>query len=137
MLNQLIYLGGSLAGVAAICGLCVALFGRGVARLDATSAQARLAQDVAGFRAGRSALAADARSALVEDAQDGATYLVMVRGDGLVTRALGHGFVRAAAREGGALRFRFSDFTFPAARIDLGDEAAAREWAARFAGQGA
>jgi hypothetical protein len=132
MLSQLLYLAGSLAGVAAICGLCVALFGRGVASLDAGSAQARLAQDVAGFRAGRLALAADARSALVEDVRSGAVYLVMVRGDGLVTRSLSGGFVRAAAREGGALRFRFSDFTFPAARIDLGDEAVARDWEVRL-----
>ena len=132
MPTQLIYLAGSLAGVAAICGLCVALFGRGVASLDTASAQARLAQDVVGYRAGRFALAADGRSALAEDARDGSVWLVMVRGDGLVTRRLGHGFVRAAAREGGALRFKFSDFTFPAARIDLGDEAAAREWETRF-----
>ena len=134
---QLIYLAGSLAGVAAICGLCVALFGRGTARLDAASAKARLAQDVAGFRAGRFALAADGRSALVEDARDGSVYLVLVRGDGLVTRGLGQGFVRATARDGGALRFRFSDFTFPGARIDLGSEAVAADWEARFARRGA
>ena len=63
MQTQILYLAGSLAGVAAICGLCVALFGRGVASLDATAAQARLAQDFAGFHPGQCAVAADARSA--------------------------------------------------------------------------
>ncbi len=137
MQAQLIYLAGSLAGVAAICGLCVALFGRGVASLDAGSAARRVADDVPGFRAGRCALAADGRSALIEDARDGAAYLVMARGDGLVTRGLGKGFLRSAAREGAALRLRFADFTFPGARIDLGNEAVAADWEARFARLGA
>ena len=134
---QLIYLAGSLAGVAAICGLCVALFGRGVASLDATAAQARLAQDFAGFHPGQCAVAADARSALAEDARDGSLYLVTVRGDGLVTRGLGRDYVRAAARENSALRLTFRDFTFPGARIGFADDAIARDWEARLARLGA
>ena len=41
MQSQLLYLAGSLGGVAAICGLCVLLFGAGAASLDEGSAQAR------------------------------------------------------------------------------------------------
>ena len=137
MQAQLIYLAGSLAGVAAICGLCVALFGRGVATLDAKSAEARLRDDVPGFRAGRIALAGDARSALIEDARDGGVYIVLARGDGLVTRRLGRLFLRSAVRDGAALRLKFADFTFPNARIDLGDDAVARDWEVRFAQLGA
>jgi hypothetical protein len=133
METQLLYLAGSLVGVAAICGLCVALFGRGVSSLDAAGAAARVADDVPGFRPGRFALSADTRSALIEDARDGGVYIVCARGDGLVTRKLAKGFLRATSRDGAALRLKFADFTFPQARIDLADEAAARDWEARFA----
>ena len=133
MQTQLLYLAGSLGGVAAICGLCVLLFGAGVASLDADSAKARLRGDVVGFQAGRCTLSADRRSALVEDARDGAIYLVVVRGDGLVTRRLADGFLRAAAQDGATLRLKFADFTFPGTRIDLADDALARDWQARIA----
>jgi hypothetical protein len=137
MQAQLIYLAGSLAGVAAICGLCVALFGRGVATINAAGAEARLRDDVTGFRAGACTLSADGRSALVEDARNGAVYLVAARGDGLVTRGLAKGFLRSAGREGATLRLRFADFTFPGARIDLGDDKLAEDWQVRLARLGA
>ena len=72
-----------------------------------------------------------------QDAGTRAVYLVVVRGDGLVTRRLADGFVRAAARDGATLRLRFADFTFPQARIDFTDDAVARDWEARFARAGA
>jgi hypothetical protein len=132
MQSQLLYLAGSLGGVAAICGLCVLLFGAGAASLDEGSAQARLQADVAGFRPGRCTLAADKRSALVEDTRGGAVYLVVVRGDGLVTRRLADGFLRAAAQDGTALKLQFADFTFPRTRVDLGDAGLAADWRARL-----
>ena len=40
---------------------------------------------------------------------------------------------RGAAQEGAALRLRLADFTFPRARIDLGDAALAGDWRDRLA----
>lgn len=133
MTDQALYLLASLVGVAAMVGLCVALFGREVAKLDTRSAAARLAQDVPGFRLGASALAADTRSAVLEDARDHAVYLVAARGDGFVTRRVSRGTVKAAARDGAALSLRFSDFTFPHAIIAFHDEDVARDWEHRMA----
>ncbi|MGN6517637.1 MAG: hypothetical protein ACTHLR_17560 [Rhizomicrobium sp.] len=133
MTAQIYYLIASLAGVAAMVGFCVLLFGREVAKLDTRSAAARLAQDVPGFRLGASAISADTRSAVLEDARDRAVYLVAARGDGFVTRRVSRGTVRTAARDGAALRLRFSDFTFPSAIIAFHDEDVARDWEQRMA----
>jgi hypothetical protein len=132
MTDQLLYLAISLAGVAAMVGLCVFLFGRDVAKLDTRTAAARLAQDVPGFRLGNSALSADCRSAMLEDARDGSVWLVTARGDGFVTRRLSRRDVKAASRNGAALDLRFSDFTFPGAVIAFHDEDVARDWEARM-----
>jgi hypothetical protein len=133
MTTQLLYLAGSLAGVAALVGFCVLLFGRETARIDAKAAEDVLRADIPGFRAGAVALAADAQAALVEDAHDGAAYLVIARGRGLVTRKLSRGFLRNAKRDGAALNLRLYDFTFPKARLVFAQEAAALEWESRFA----
>jgi hypothetical protein len=133
MTTQILYLLGSLAGVAALVGLCVALFGRDTARIDARTAEEVLRADVPGFRAGAVALSADAGAALMEDAHDGTAYLVVARGRALVTRKLSRGFVRDAKRDGAALNLRLSDFTFPKARLVFAQEAAALEWETRFA----
>ena len=133
MPTQVLYLAASLIGVAAMIGLCVALFGREVAKLDTRSAAARLAQDVPGFRLGASALSADTRSAFLEDARDHAVYLVTARGDGFVTRRIARGSVKAATRDGVSLDLRFSDFTFPRATIAFHDEEVARDWEQRMA----
>ncbi len=133
MTTQLLYLLGSLAGVAALVGFCALLFGRDTARVDAPAAEAALRADIPGFRAGAVALSADGEAALVEDAHDGASYLVIARGRGLVTRKLSRGFVRDARRDGAALNLRLSDFTFPKARLVFAQEAAALEWESRFA----
>ena len=132
MTDQLLYLAISLAGVAAMVGLCAFLFGRDVAKLDTRSAAARLAHDVPGFRLGHSALSADTRSAVLENARDGSVWLVTARGDGFVTRRLSRRDVKAASRNGAALDLRFSDFTFPAAMIAFHDEDVARDWQMRM-----
>ena len=131
MTGQLLYLALSLAGVAAMVGLCAFLFGRDVAKLDTRTAAARLASDVPGFRLGDSALSADMRSAMLEDARDGSVWLVIARGDGFVTRKLSRRDVKAASRNGAALNLRFFDFTFPGAMIAFHDEAVARDWEMR------
>jgi hypothetical protein len=133
MATELLYLLASLAGVAAMVGLCALLFGRATAKIDAATIGDSLRADIPGFRAGKVALSADGHSALVEDAHDGATYLVIARGNGLVTRKLSRGFLRKARRDGAALDLSLYDFTFPKARLVFGEEAAALEWETRFA----
>lgn len=129
---QVLYLLGSLAGVAAMVGLCVLLFGREAAKLDTRLAAARLAQDVAGFRLGASAISSDCRSALLEDARDRTVYLVAARGDGFVTRQISRRSLKKAACDGTSLILRFADFTFPKAVVAFGDAAVARDWLARM-----
>jgi hypothetical protein len=130
MTTQVYYLIASLAGIAAMVGLCAFLFGREVAKLDTRSAAARLAWDVPGFRLGHSALAADSRSAVLENAHDGSLWLVTARGSDFVTRRLARKDM--TGREGAALALRFSDFTFPAATIAFHDETVARDWELRM-----
>jgi hypothetical protein len=132
MTEQLLYLAISLAGVAAMVGLCAFLFGRDVAKLDTRSAAARLAHDVPGFRLGNSALSADTHSAILENARDGSVWLVTARGDGFVTRRLGRADVKAASRDGAALSLHFFDFTFPGTVIAFHDEDIARNWEMRM-----
>ena len=133
MTFQLLYLLASLAGVAALVGLCAALFGRKTARIDAQAAEDALRADIPRFRLGSVSLSANGEVALVEDAHDGATYLVIARGRGLVTRKLSRGLLRNAKRDGAALDLRLYDFTFPKARLVFAQEAQALEWETRFA----
>jgi hypothetical protein len=130
MNTQLLYLAVSLAGIAAMVGLCAFLFGREVVKLDTRSAAARLAWDVPGFRLGHSALSADQRSAVLENANDGSLWLVTARGSDFVTRRLARKDM--TGREGAALALRFSDFTFPRAVIAFHDETVARDWELRM-----
>jgi hypothetical protein len=130
MTTQVYYLIASLAGIAAMVGLCAFLFGREVAKLDTRSAAARLAWDVPGFRLGHSALSADQRSAVLENANDGSLWLVTARGSDFVTRRLARKDM--TGREGAALALRFSDFTFPRAVIAFHDETVARDWESRM-----
>ena len=100
---------------------------------DAATAEARLQDDVPGFRAGDVALSSDGHAALVEDARDRAVYLVAVRGDKFVTRRIARASLKQAARNGAALDVRFSDFTFPKAAMTFTNEAIARNWETRIA----
>ncbi len=126
---MLLYLAGSLGGVAAIVALAAFLFGWRDKELDAQQAAELLARDVPGFLAGRASH--DARAALIENARDGAVYLATMHGDGLVTRKLGKGLV--LARHGTQLSIDPRDFTLRRARLDLAD---ADYWETRLKGLG-
>ncbi|MBV9989957.1 MAG: hypothetical protein JOZ72_01575 [Alphaproteobacteria bacterium] len=124
---MLLYLAGSLIGVAAIVALAGWLFGWRDAALDAERVAQALAREVPGFRAGRAS--PDTRAVLIEDARDGAVYLAVARGDGLVTRKLARGL--GVARDGGTLTIRLRDFTLRRAHLQLAD---ADYWEARLKG---
>ncbi|HEX3674925.1 MAG TPA: hypothetical protein VHU87_11685 [Rhizomicrobium sp.] len=125
-----LYLIGSVAGIAVLVGLNVLLFGRCTGALDLAALGRALALDQPGFRAGDGVVAGDA--ALVENAADGALYLVRAGGDKFVTRKLSRGSVRGLSRDGSRLDLRFADFTFPRARLAFADEASAADWQARL-----
>jgi hypothetical protein len=129
---QLLYLAISLAGIAAMVGLCVVLFGRGIATLDPSVAEAEMGFEVPGFRPGALVLSQDRRAALIEDARNHALYIIAVRGDGYVIRPVSRASLKSAARDGAALSLRFSDFTFPRAAFALADERTAQDWEARL-----
>jgi hypothetical protein len=122
---QLLQLLISLGEVAAMAGLCAALFGWRDAALPDVAAS--LGRDIPGFRPGRIARSGDAKSALIENAQDGAIYLAVMRGGDVVTRRLARD-VRVS-REGGRLTIELRDFTLKRARLDLADAA---EWETRL-----
>jgi formate-dependent phosphoribosylglycinamide formyltransferase (GAR transformylase) len=132
-MTQLIYLAGSLAGVAALVGLCAWLFGISPRRLDTDGVVALIRAERPDFRIGRIVVAADGLAALVEGAGGKAPLIVVARGDGLVARTLDRPFLRRAVPAENTLNLRFSDFTFPSARIAFADPAEARDWAARLA----
>ncbi|HWA91568.1 MAG TPA: hypothetical protein VG889_16135 [Rhizomicrobium sp.] len=117
----------SLAGIALMVGLCRLLFGAGETTLSAGSLTARLARDVPGFRAGRIAIGRDARAALVENASDGAVWLALARGDGMVTRKLAR--ATNVVRDGERLALLLNEFTLKRAELDLADAA---DWEARL-----
>lgn len=126
--GQVVQLAISLAGIALVVGLCAALFGAESAALSAQAVAQSLAQDVPGFSAGRIALSRDRRAALIEDAQGGAVYLAVARGDGIVTRRLARGV--GVTREGERLALALNEFTLSQATFELADAA---EWQARLA----
>jgi len=124
---QLLQLLISLIEVAAMAGLCALLFGWNRAAMPDVAAA--LERDIPGFRPGRIATSDDAKSALVENAGDGAIYLAVVRGDGVVTRRLSHGV--QVSRDGERLSFYLRDFTLKRTQLNLADAA---EWEARLKG---
>ncbi len=125
MNGQLLQLLISLGEVAAMAGLCILLFGWD--RAAKPDLAAALGRDIAGFRPGRVAMSADAKSALIENARDGAIYLAVLRGDGVVTRRLSRG--ARVSRDGERLTLDLRDFTLKPAQLDLAD---APEWEARL-----
>jgi hypothetical protein len=128
-----LYLLGSIAGVAMLIGFNVVLFGwRRATLASVNDAESRLTAEIPGFRLGDAAIDQVAATALVENARDGALHLVVARGDGLVTRALKYGALKALARDGRILSLRLSDLTLPRAELTLADEAAAKQWEARL-----
>jgi hypothetical protein len=123
---QLLQLLLSLGEVALMVGLCLLLFGRAAAPASGAF-EARLALDVPGFRAGRRAVSGDGRSALIEDARDGAVYLAVARGDGVVTRRLTS--AARIGRDGERLTLGLKDFTLKRAELTLTDAA---DWETRL-----
>jgi hypothetical protein len=131
--GQTFYIVASLAGVMMLVGLNVLLFGAESARI-ATVADAvrRLRQESADFYAADATLDVTRRAALLQNARNGGLYLVVVKGNGLVTRALKKGALKTFAREGTTLSLRLADFTLPRAKLTLPDEATAEAWEARL-----
>jgi hypothetical protein len=129
---NVLYLIGSVAGIALLVGLNVLLFGRQIAALDADAVTDSLASDVPGFRAGRHTIAEGSHTAWVENGVDGALYLVAARGSRIASRKLSRGAVRGLDRDGKAITLRLSDFTFPQASLAFANENEAREWEARL-----
>jgi len=130
---NLLYLAGSLIGVAMIVGLNLLLFGRAKPALGSIqSLGVRIAADIPGFRAGSGVVGNDGATALVTDDADSTVFLVKAFGDRLVMRKLSRGVVRGVSANGLMLSLRLKDFTLPKARIALESEAAARDWEARL-----
>jgi hypothetical protein len=123
----------SVTGVALMIGACALMFGTRDALISGADAVAgRLASDVPGFLAGRTAVSRDGRAALVENRADGSVYLAVVRGDEIVTRKLSHGAFESASRDKGMLSVKFDEFTLGYARLDLGDGETAGAWEAHL-----
>lgn len=128
----------SIAAVSAIIAFNVWIGGWSPSRIEsAEDAAAVLRRDLVTFEPGeRRVLASDGLSALVESRDGRAVGYLSARGDTLVSRLIEPQSVAATeVRSGGVIVVRFKDFTFPAARITLGQDAAAREWAARLNGE--
>jgi hypothetical protein len=129
----ILYLAGSLAGIALLVGFNLLLFGR--VRPDVGSADAiatRLAREIPGFRPGRTIVGADGRAAVIENAATRTLFLVEAMGDGLVTRQLGQGLLANVGRLGARLSLELRDFTFPRVVLVAPSESVARDWEARL-----
>ena len=120
MNGQVLQLLISVGGIAVMVALCWMLFGRATAKLpDADAVGAQMARDIRGFRAGAVALSRDGATALVEDVHRGTVYLVIARGDGIVTRKLSRG--TGVTRKSNQIALRLKDFTLKYANLDLAD----------------
>ncbi|HUO92350.1 MAG TPA: hypothetical protein VMU22_05475 [Rhizomicrobium sp.] len=128
-----LYLAGSLAGIAMLVGLNFLLFGRvrpEVGTVD--SITQRLMRDIPGFRPGRTIIGADRRVAVIENAATRTLVLVEAIGDSLVTRQLTQGFLANVGRLGARLSLELRDFTYPRAVLVAPSERVARDWEARL-----
>ena len=132
LLIQLAILGASAAAIGALVWLNSRIGGWTPARIDTLdSARAALEADVIGFKAGEGVLADDGRAALFTERAGDRLGLVAALGDGLVTRALAAGELRAAQRADAKLSLRLNDYTFTRMEIALGDRGEAETWRAR------
>jgi hypothetical protein len=130
---NLLYLAGSLIGVAMIVGLNLVLFGRAKPALgNIQDLGGRIATDVPGFRAGNGIVGKDGSIALVTDSAGCSIFLIKAFGDRVVTRKLSHGVLRDVSADGSTLLLKLKDFTLPKARIVLKSETVARDWEARL-----
>jgi hypothetical protein len=130
---SIIYLAGSLGGIALLVGLNFLLFGR--TRPDVGSAEdiaKRLAREIPGFRAGRAIVGMDGRAALIENAANRSVFLVEAMGDDIVTRQITRGLLASVGRLGERLSLELRDFTFPRTTIWAPTDGVAREWESRL-----
>ncbi|HAQ35072.1 MAG: hypothetical protein CMF74_03665 [Maricaulis sp.] len=128
---------GSIIAVSAIVAFNVWIGGWTPSRIESADEAARiLRQDLLTFEPGDvRTLSSDGLSALVKSRDGPSIGYLSARGAGHVSRLIEPGHVASTRIEdGSAIVVRFRDFTFPAARITLGDEELAREWAARLNG---
>ncbi|MEN0652017.1 MULTISPECIES: hypothetical protein [Hyphobacterium] len=134
-MTTLLILIGAFAAVSALVGINVWIGGWSTSRIDSIEDAGRvLTQDLLIFEPGvTGVLAADGLAALIESKDGKSVGYLSARGDTFVSRLIEPGSVaRADLRDGGVIMLHFKDFTFPSARITLGDDNAAREWAARL-----
>jgi hypothetical protein len=130
---SLVYLIGSLAGIALLVALNHVLLGRAALRFESVEAvAARLARELPGFRPGMCDLDARGRAALMENAANGAAWLVAAHGDGAVLRKLTPSLLERIDRDGAKLFFRLRDFTLPSACVALARDADAERWLLRL-----
>ena len=129
---------GSIAAVSAIVGFNVWVGGWPTVKIETLEEAGRiLKQDLLTFEPGTTGILATDRKAALVLSKDGATIgYLSARGDTHVSRLIEPGNVaRTEVEAGGVIAVRFKDFTFPAARITLGDEDVAREWAGRLSAE--
>jgi hypothetical protein len=130
---NLLYLAGSLIGVAMIVGLNLVLFGRPKPALgNLQKLGALIAADIPGFNAGGGIIGNDGSVALVTDGADNTIFLIKALGDRVVTRKLSRGALRAVSTDGSTLSLQLRDYTLPTAQIALDSEATARDWESRL-----
>lgn len=130
---KLLYVVGSLVAVALLIGFNLLLFGRQRARIASLmAAEASLMAEIPGFKAGHFAIAADKNGALIENARDGALYLIAASGQKFVSRKLDKTSLKSVSQADARLTLLLSDFTFPRVTLILDDEAAATDWDARL-----
>lgn len=136
-MTSLIILAASALAILGLIGLNAWLGGWTPSRIDSLEAAiAQLEHDFLRLKPGESCLTADHRAVFVEDAGSPRTGLVVAQGDILVSRLLTPDDVAHAEARDNELRLRLKDFTFPAARIDMGAADLAERWARRLRGEG-
>jgi hypothetical protein len=128
----MLYLVASLAGVALLVALNIALLGRSESMIDCDQLAERLASEWPGFRMGATVRSKDGTGALMENETDGSVHLVIMRGDSLITRQLKPSSIHLA-RHDAWLTLKLGDFTLPQATLELPDAMIAETWERRLA----
>lgn len=119
-----------LLGIALILASVWLTGGARRARLDRALVLRRLAEDLPGFAAGETAIAADAAAALVAESGGAGNALVFAAGDRVVVRRLERRDLRRVAAQGDLLTIETGDFAH--GRFALALPGAAARWAARL-----
>lgn len=133
-MNWLLILGPP-TGVLLIVLVVAATGGMRRARLDASLACRRAAEDVPGFVAGDCLIDGDGASALVADRSGSAVAVAYAMGARVVVRKIGKGDLRSWRIEPQGLVLDVADFTHPHFRIALTD-GLAEPWRLRLSALG-